>query len=183
VPASAPGAHAAEGLLHCVSCCTCSVCCITLVTLVPCAVLHLLHLFRVLCYTCYTCSVCCVQVLARSPAGSAWLEGVKVPDAVKHSCYVVGLVAKLHMRNLPQLSTYPRPKDGPLAMLPCGPTLDSTRGHSLCSQNTPATCCVHMCRSASITRLRDQYDASHWQGPLEAWVASDASAVIEHTKR
>lgn len=39
------------------------------------------------------------------------------------------------------------------------------------------------CRSASITRLRDQYDESHWRGPLEAWVASDASAVIEHTKR
>lgn len=38
-------------------------------------------------------------------------------------------------------------------------------------------------RSASITRLRDQYDESHWRGPLEAWVASDASAVIEHTKR
>lgn len=38
-------------------------------------------------------------------------------------------------------------------------------------------------RSASITRLRDQYNENHWQGPLEAWVASDASAVIEHTKR
>jgi hypothetical protein len=38
-------------------------------------------------------------------------------------------------------------------------------------------------RSASITRLRDQYNESHWRGPLEAWVASDASAVIEHTKR
>jgi glucosamine--fructose-6-phosphate aminotransferase (isomerizing) len=38
-------------------------------------------------------------------------------------------------------------------------------------------------RSASITKLRDQYNDSHWLGPLEAWVASDASAVIEHTKR
>jgi hypothetical protein len=60
------------------------------------------------------------------------------------------------------------------------------------------TCCTCVClqnggssggseggltRAASITRLRDQYDASHWRGPLEAWVASDASAVIEHTKR
>lgn len=38
-------------------------------------------------------------------------------------------------------------------------------------------------RAASITRLRDQYNDSHWTGALEAWVASDASAVIEHTKR
>jgi glucosamine--fructose-6-phosphate aminotransferase (isomerizing) len=38
-------------------------------------------------------------------------------------------------------------------------------------------------RVASITRLRDQYNDSHWTGALEAWVASDASAVIEHTKR
>src|SRR5690242_18230614 len=45
--------------------------------------------------------------------------------------------------------------------------------------------CLHVPsdRSASITRLRDQYNDSHWRGPLEAWVASDASAVIEHTKR
>jgi glucosamine--fructose-6-phosphate aminotransferase (isomerizing) len=42
---------------------------------------------------------------------------------------------------------------------------------------------VSVTRSASITRLRDQYNDNHWRGPLEAWVASDASAVIEHTKR
>lgn len=40
-----------------------------------------------------------------------------------------------------------------------------------------------MTRAASISKLRDQYNDSHWTGALEAWVASDASAVIEHTKR
>jgi len=40
-----------------------------------------------------------------------------------------------------------------------------------------------MARTASITRLKDQYNDSHWSAALEAWVASDASAVIEHTKR
>eukprot|EP00879_Flechtneria_rotunda_P013604 GHRR01014210.1.p1 GENE.GHRR01014210.1~~GHRR01014210.1.p1 ORF type:complete len:690 (+),score=211.83 GHRR01014210.1:228-2297(+) len=38
-------------------------------------------------------------------------------------------------------------------------------------------------RATSISRLTDQYNETHWTGALEAWVASDASAVIEHTKR
>lgn len=38
-------------------------------------------------------------------------------------------------------------------------------------------------RQSSFTRLRDQYDKSYWSSGMECWVASDASAVIEHTKR
>jgi glucosamine--fructose-6-phosphate aminotransferase (isomerizing) len=41
----------------------------------------------------------------------------------------------------------------------------------------------HLERAASITRIRDQYAESHWSKGIEVWVASDASAVVEHTKR
>ncbi len=39
-------------------------------------------------------------------------------------------------------------------------------------------------RQPSFNRLRDHTtDKEHWSGAMECWIASDASAVVEHTNR
>ena len=38
-------------------------------------------------------------------------------------------------------------------------------------------------RVSSIGHIKERYEKQHWSSGIECWVASDASAVIEHTKR